>query len=144
MLNFQGVLPMWKRDLKWRFFYLIVDYLIWIFFNGIHVWYIYLHVPETSTKCRQICHTWMAWVWVKHGFSKKNMLWKIKRGRLLVGDVNLALVLRTTLHTSFRVTCKVVLLYLPVSLWKCDLIIFTFAGNISGPVRVTWQGHDVN
>ncbi len=29
--------------------------------HGIHVWYIYLHLPYKSTKCRQIYHTWMVW-----------------------------------------------------------------------------------
>ena len=30
----------------------------------IHVWYIYLHLPWKSTKCRQIYHTWILWVMV--------------------------------------------------------------------------------
>ena len=31
----------------------------------IHVWYICLHLPYKSTKCRYIyiCHTWILWVW---------------------------------------------------------------------------------
>ena len=29
--------------------------------HRIHVWYIYLHLPYKSTKCRQIYHTWMVW-----------------------------------------------------------------------------------
>ena len=27
----------------------------------IHVWYIYLHLPYKSTKCRLIYHTWILW-----------------------------------------------------------------------------------
>ena len=30
--------------------------------HTIHVWYIYLHLPYKSTKCRQIYHTWILWV----------------------------------------------------------------------------------
>ena len=35
--------------------------------HRIHVWYIYLHLPSKSTKCRCIYHTWMVWVWVLFG-----------------------------------------------------------------------------
>ena len=30
--------------------------------HTIHVWYIYLHLVDFYGKCRQIYHTWMAWV----------------------------------------------------------------------------------
>ena len=30
--------------------------------HRIHVWYIYLHLPYKSTKCRLIYHTWILWV----------------------------------------------------------------------------------
>ena len=29
--------------------------------HRIHVWYIWIHLPQHSTKCRQICHTWILW-----------------------------------------------------------------------------------
>ncbi len=32
--------------------------------GSMHVWNIYLHLPEMYAKCRQLFHTWSIWVWV--------------------------------------------------------------------------------
>ena len=36
--------------------------------HSIHVWYIYLHLPYKSTKCRSIYRTWMVWDGIPHHF----------------------------------------------------------------------------
>ena len=45
--------------------------------DTIHVWYIYLHLPWKSTKCRQIYHTWMVWVTSIFGClsMNHNLMW---------------------------------------------------------------------
>ena len=50
--------------------------------HGIHVWYIiyimniyiYLHLPSKSTKCEEIYHTWIVWVWCVPSPWKKILL----------------------------------------------------------------------
>ena len=37
----------------------IGDEILSSYTHWIHVWYIYLHLPYKSTKCRWICHTWI-------------------------------------------------------------------------------------
>ena len=52
-----------KGDLnRWNVGYNIQnDKLVGCRSHRIHVWYIYLHLPYKSTKCRYIYHTWMVW-----------------------------------------------------------------------------------
>ena len=47
----------------------IITTIVDIVTPTIHVRYIYLHLPEKSTKWRQLYHTWMLWVIVIDRYS---------------------------------------------------------------------------
>lgn len=38
--------------------------IIYYISHIIHVWYIYLDMVDFYPRCRQICHTWMVWVYI--------------------------------------------------------------------------------
>ena len=148
------------------------SWIIWVGFFSIASMYgfstcIYQKHQETVGEYTIIYNTWI---------FKKNMLWKIKRERLLVGDVNSGLGaqknpsqkikgdmqlgsvdgrltiwdIQNLVNIGINYQPQLVnawflnhqQYYLPVSLWKGDLLIF--AGNISGPFSVSWQSYDVN
>ena len=51
--------------------------------HTIHVWYIYLHLPKKSTKCRYKNHTWILYGSCGRGYCETVVVSNIKNGGIL-------------------------------------------------------------